>query len=363
MEKKISNTLSFFAAINYSDKIWCSNLNFNGLFTIDMATDKVEYIGRFIGYDANSVGLHSAVELYEDRLIFFPNRASSIDSYDFAGNFYCCEINSWKKAKQSNSATGLSGAYLWGDKYYIFPKFPGMNLIKFSPKNNEICEEIELQLANEVPRKNNSRLTHKTVRVKNDVYLPVTGSNVVIKYNLENDHEEKIVLHEIDCIQGAMNFDGSSFWVNSDRGISRYDSAFKKRISFYHCAPEKEGFIREIVFNDNMVFALPTRFGAIKVIDSASNSLQQISIDAADMKLLHGPVSKWRHTENSICFDDFFMINPVSLNSALIMDYHTLEITEKIFEVPFESVPMHYESSKDDLEDFIQLICNTPSRY
>lgn len=363
MNEKISNTLSFFAAVRRSNKIWCSNLNFNGLFTIDITTGKINYIGRFIGHNDNSVGLHSAAELYEDKLIFFPHYSSCIDSYDFAGNFYCCKINSWEKAKKPNTFTCSSGAYLWENMYYIFPRFQGMNLIKFSPKNNKICGEIELNLSNKMAKEDETNLTFRTLRVENYVYLPIFGSNIVIKYDLKNSYEEKITLHEINKIIGGIGFDGASFWLNSDEGISRYDSSFKERIYFYPCVSKSENLITEFVFKDNTVFALPAWFGSIKVIDSVSNYVREFYIDAAKIKLLKGPVSKWRHTGSSICFDDFFLINPIGINSALIMDYHTFEVTEEMLEVPFESIPfrtfsgkIYYEYRKEDLEDFIQFI-------
>lgn len=366
MSKKIPDTLSFFAAARSANKIWCSNLNFNGLFTIDMTTGDVDYIGRFIGHSDNRVGLHSAVELNGDKLIFFPHYSSSIDSYDFSGNFYCCEINSWEKAKKPNTFACSSGAYLWENMYYIFPRFPGMNLIKFSPKNNKICEEIQLKLSNEMANKNVTNLIFKTVRFKNNIYLPIFGSNIVIKYNLGNDYEEKIVLHEINSITGGIGFDGSSFWVSSDEGISRYDSSFKEKIYFYPCVSKNEDLITEFIFKDNIVFALPAWFGSIKVVDSVSNHVQEFFIDAAKIKLQNGSVSKWRHTGSSICFDDFFMINPIGINSALIMDYHSFKITEKMFKVPFESIPfrkfskkIQYECRKEDLEDFLQFVLHS----
>ena len=366
MNRKVPNTLSYFAAIEYLNKVWCSNLNFNGLFTLDIATGKIDYIGRFAGHKDNSIGLHSIVKLYEDKLIFFPHYSYSIDTYDFAGNFCSCEINSWKIAKKVSTFTCSAGAYIWGDLCYIFPRFPGMNMIKFSPEKNEICEEVELKIANKSIVVNDTNLTLRTAQAGNNIYIPIFGTNTIIKYDLENDQEEQIVLKEINKITGGMDFDGISFWLNTDGGISRYNSSFGERIYFYPCVSKCEELITSFVFRDSKVFALPAWLGAVKIIDAKTNSILEYPLDIQEIKLQKGPVSRWRNTGNCISFKESFMINPVSINSVLIMDYHTLKIKKSLLKVPYDSIPFkkfdsvtNYEKSGEDIEDFLQFVLRT----
>lgn len=60
------------------------------------------------------------------------------------------------------------------------------------------------------------------------------------------------------------------------------------------------------------------------------------------------------------------MINPVSINSVLIMDYHTLKIKKSLLKVPYDSIPFkkfdsvtNYEKSGEDIEDFLQFVLRT----
>lgn len=367
----VPDTLSFMAAAMYKEKIWCSNLNFNGLFTINIADGKIDYIGRFAGHNDMSVGLHRIAEPYKSKLFFFPNYSGSIDSYDdFTGTFHSCRIHAWEKEKKANTFTCTSGTYLWKEIYYIFPRFSRMKLIKFSPDENQILEEIELKLANELAASSEETMSFNCTRACNDIYIPICGTNHVVKFNLETESEYRIDLPETDRISGRMDFDGNSFWLNSDDKIKRYDSTLKRMISSYSCVMKNEGIITKFIFKDNLVFALPAYLGTIKVIDVMQNSIQEIGINMANMKLQLGPIAKWRHTESCIYFDNYFMTNPIGINSGLLIDYHTFKETAKRFEAPFESMPIknygekiNYEYRKNDLEDFIYFVMHHKGTY
>ncbi len=359
----VPDTLSFMAATKYKNKIWCSNLNFNGLFSIDVTDGKINYIGRFAGYDEDCVGLHRMAEVYKNRLFFFPNYSTSIDSYDLAGNFNSCNICSWEKEKKTEIFTCTSGVFLWKDIYYIFPRFPKMDLIKFSPDENKICEEIDLKLANELVKNEEGTLSFNCIRVGKDIYLPIRDTNNVVKYDLETGNEYKIVLPGTKRITGAMDFDGRSFWLNSDDEIRKYDITLKRQLSAYPYSSENEGIITKFVFRDNLTFVLPAYFGTVKVIDAIHGDLQEIKIDTSKLTLQLGPIAKWRHTESCIYFDDFFAINPVGLNSCIRIDHRTFKMTEKMLKIPSESIPIknyskkiNYEYKKNDLGDFLNFI-------
>lgn len=358
------DTLSFMAYAIHDNRLWCSNLNFNGLYTIDLDDGKVDFIGRFIGYDEKKVGLHRLVKEYSNKLIFFPNYSTSIDIYDFSGQFSKCDISSWEINKR-NRFTCAAGVYYWKDYFYVFPRFSGMNLIKYCPVQNKICEEIELHLPNQLCNQNESQMVYNCVQVNNDIYLPIFGTNYIIKYDLESRDEQTIVLPSNDKIAGRMDYDGNTFWLNCYGKINRYDKNFKEQMSFYPYNQKDYGIVTRFGYYKDLVFAIPAYLGAIQIINIKENIVQEINVNGSINKLQIGPISRWRHTDNIIFLDNKFLINPIGLKCGLQFDYHLYKAKEIMFKVPIESIPIDNlsgkclsERRKTDLEDFLFYISN-----
>ena len=353
----VANTLSFMAAERIGDKIWCSNLNFNGLFAIDVHTWKAEYIGRFVGHETKSIGLHNIVRRCEDFLIFFSLYSGSIDTYNFSGDFSSCRLNTWLKKTHKKIYPGVAGIYQWGELIYVFPQFQGMSIIKYSPKHGTVVDETELKGDHRSVDKN-ERLAFHTIGLEGYVFIPIFGTNTVIKYDMENDTEEKLMLEGVKQITGTIDTDGVSIWICVDNSIMRFDSAMRKVLGTYPMIPCGKGFYARFVFHENMVYVLPDRLGAIEVIDMSQNRVWSVPVDTNGLQLWYGAISQWRHIENCICLEKEFMINPIGLKCALMVNFETLAVSRRRLKAPIDGIPdrIEYENRKSLLEDYINFV-------
>lgn len=367
MYDNIPKTLSFLAGIRCYNKIWCSNLNFNGLFTIDEVSGKIEYIGRFPNHRENAVGLHNIVMFYDNKLFFFSNYSETIDVYDMSGEFYSCDIEAWKEIKKNTLATCVAGAHLWKETLYIFPRSLGKDVILYSPEMNIIIGKIELKLANAVRGDKYSILPgYNTIKVGNFVYIPIFKSNKVIRFDLASASEELIEFDSNMIFAGAVNYDGHSIWAAVNDGIVEFDNDFQEILEFHSCRiAGTESNITTIAFARNKVIALPARFGDIIIIDKQNKVVTNLKVDMSDMELMSGPVSKWRNTGDIIVNDNYVFINPINMNKMMVMDLINTNICNWDVSVPSISFPhkkyektVNYEVSADELEKYLYYILN-----
>ena len=356
-------SLSFFAAIEKEDKIWVSNLRFNGLYVIDICTGECEFMGRFMGYKDDAVGLHEVVKEYDNKLFFFPHYSSSIDVYDIQRKtFYSCSINAWKGCLTDRNFTCAIDAFRFGDFFYLFPRFPNMPLIKYSISENRIVQEIELKLSNELRHFDEMNLTSNAICVDNKVFFPLFNSNKVIRFDLMAETEECLVVEGIERINGVIAFDGSKFWINADSSIFVFDSNFVQKACFMHCVSEKEMLIINYVFKDGVTYALPAWLGKIKKIDLENNILYEKEIEPSQLKVVEGVLSRWRNLGTVVEHGNYFLANPISLDCAWKIDYSQFTIEGIYYKAPINSLPKR-DFSEDkiyhedgDFDDFLEYL-------
>lgn len=356
----IPDTLSFMAVAYKGNALWCSNLNFNGLFSISLPGYEIDYKGRFFGYDDYAVGLHRFAEVFGDKLIFFPNYSSSVDTYDVNGNMKQCVIESWRKQKNKDNFTGCAGVFLYKDVYYLFPRFCGMNLIVYDPCQNEIVREIELKRTNDLLGNMKGSYALRGVLTEDCVYMPISGANKIIKYDLNTMEESFVTLPDTESVMAAIEFDGSCFWVHCDDTVKRFDFDFRRVINNYRCIDGKDGVVTGIIYIDSRVYVIPAYLNSIKMIDMKENIIRRITIDTNTMRMNIGPVSKWRHTDNSVLLGEKLFIPPVGLNCGTVLDLKSFTVEHPVFKVPAASIPIknyrekiNYEFEKDDLSEFL----------
>lgn len=359
----VSKTLSCLAAVRIDNKLWCSNLNFNGIYVIDLANDNIEYKGRFEGYDDFAVGLHRFACEYKNKIIFFPQYSCSIDSYDLSGQFFRCEIESWKSKERGANFPKTAGVYEWKGNYYVFPRYPKMNVLVYNPEKNEIVEEIELPLANDLFSNNEVSMSFNCVQVGNNVYMPVLGTNHLVKFDLNARKENSIELPCSVNIKGAIGYGNNIFAIHCDNAIKLFDSEFKELIQSYECISKFEDRMTEFVFLDSVIMVMPSYLGTIKLIDTVKCQAVEIKVDMQDRKLDLGVISRWYHLERTIKYKDSILLLPIGLNRGMVIDTKSKMIKDFECLLPENSIPsinlgkdVNYEKRNCDLQDFLQTL-------
>lgn len=114
--------LGFYAGVEYNNKIVFSSCTHNGLYELDMETERVRFITMFKKENVLPI-LHRAAFVYENEAWFIPQHAKNIarvnlDTYDI--DYY--EVPNIKKEQTMDSAVFICGKKIGEDKLYLFPR-------------------------------------------------------------------------------------------------------------------------------------------------------------------------------------------------------------------------------------------------
>lgn len=368
MKLREMRCLSFFASVKVGNQIFVSNLRYNGLYSIDIDTYEVNFVGRFPNYSENFLGLHESVQYYDNKLFFFPHYGSAIDVYDLDKNqFYGCKLHSWEKNKRSDNFTCSISAYRCGDFFYLLPRFPNMPMVKYSIQKNEVVEEISLNLSDSLRNKEAFNLTSGSVKIEDKIFYPLFDTNIIMVYDITTGKESYYEIEGVSQINGAMGFDGSAFWINAENDIVVCDSNFVVMKKMKGCVTDEERLIVNFVFRDKWTYAVPANLGALKRFDLSEDVCESIKIEETQRIVVNDVIAKWRNLGTIQDLGNTFLLNPVNLDRAFEVNYQEGTIHPININAPIESVisknkfsrtALNVEKYEDDLEEFLSFIAD-----
>lgn len=192
-----NNVLGFFDFVKIDKYIWFAALNCNGLYRVDLRTMCTEYMGAFPEEPMRGKYLYRSIVRYEDRLIFAPFMAESIGEYDLKNNKFIKH----EKLEYADVKFKFESAVLVGETVFFIPQNYDYIVsydIKYAATTNVLS--INEVFADEIYDDKEVALGIGAVTLENCTYVPKRCSEMMIKYDFEQNTYELIKEDDKSCL-------------------------------------------------------------------------------------------------------------------------------------------------------------------
>lgn len=218
MEKDICNRryqLMATAAYYDMDKIWISNLQYNGLYYYDIPSGKTEFVLPFPEERHDTWRLHGKIVMQNQELYFLPDRASHIHVFNKQEN----TLKAYDLSIQGR--INCKNAVCHKDKIYFVSEGSELTLCSI----DTITKRIEKK---KIDTDYKGNVCRDMLLVEDNIYIALRESDIIIMYSIEND---SFVNYKVDGDGrgfGTICFDGVYFWLSNSGGILRWDKKTEK---------------------------------------------------------------------------------------------------------------------------------------
>jgi hypothetical protein len=208
------------------NKGWFAGSNVNGVFCYDFQTKEVERVAIFEKEEKRSLHLYCGMAQVGELLIFIPNTAKYISSYNVKTN----EI-AYYEVPNTQEQARMYGGYYYGDSVYM-AKMWSRNLYRLDLKKNHV-EEIDVfgKIEDTLPDNMAYFWNAHYCTDKCDIYLNIMDSDIIVKYNLKNGIS-KLYRVGTEPIYDMAFWEGD-IWITTVNGtIVRWNSEVDEKFSY-----------------------------------------------------------------------------------------------------------------------------------
>lgn len=209
--KKIN--LSFNAGEIIGDKLYFSVNNFNSLYCYNFVLEKCECVCQFLDEPNERINMHITCLKYDKSLIFIPFYGKHI-------HIYCTIDGSQQVVSLKNKVANKDDycdAIIYKDELWIFPKFRMGSIVIVNLKTLDIRENHEInEWVNNNVSVNKDLICTRIVYEDNFVWMPIYGTNKLIKYNLDDNIIESYEIENLKLF--GVYFGGQYLWVSEISG-------------------------------------------------------------------------------------------------------------------------------------------------
>lgn len=356
MRIAILNCLSFYAQVVLGNELWISSSRFNGLFRINIESNKITFVGRFPQHASKDAELHLFAKTYGNKIYFFPKCSKSIDIYDVKTGIFTyveCSAN-----RLNGYVTAIDAVPSDKDILLIVPCYSGMPLQEFSIRKETIIGNFELKKANQYVKNDTDTMSLYACKMRDEIFYPIHGTNRIGSYNFEEKTEKIYSLNGLKNITGDIVYDDSDLWINADQGIYQWNPYKDNLRLICDCSSEKEGWIEQFILYKQKLICIPRWLNKIKIIDRLTFSLKEVHIDQS--LLCRDRDMPWRDVRESFIWQDNLVISPIKYKEAIYIDLNNYKIQKKIYESPeilfIEENFFVYEKKKEDLQKYFVIV-------
>lgn len=340
LKRREQHKLAYFAFIVIEDVMWVSNIRYNGIYSIDLLSGKTQFRGRIPGYEDSAMGLHTYVERYENKLVFFPQKGKSIDIYDLdTGEISSYPIDEWAAGGDKYS---VAGALLKGDCFWIFPRYRKQPLVSFSMSDHMFRASGEsLKKSNELAADADGNLTVSFAGIGDSGWFPIYGTNRVAEINISKGTETIYTVKDAEALQ-TIAYDGCDFWLGGGPDIIVWNTGnerVKKYRDVVDIVDNKFTMSASFVCWQEYIFVLPLWLGRIKRINKKTGEILIYDNLPDRCYVIRDVIQYWRDLRDGYIRDGKLIINPISRNCEINIDIETGVISEKEYSADLETIP------------------------
>lgn len=176
--------LSFYASVKLGDRMWISNNRYNGLFLIDLKTEKTVFLGSFLNEEIDGKCLHKCALLYKKKIYFFPLLSEKIGIYDIElRQFSTCHLE-----RNSNIFIQTFDIALNGNLVYIFTQTLKHGVYIYDLETYEIRKDDYIKRFLIKEGFYDIKIFDMSINIS-DVQFVIKGKeNSIVNYNLKNNN-------------------------------------------------------------------------------------------------------------------------------------------------------------------------------
>lgn len=334
--------LKYIGTCCHKNKIWFFNLDFNGLFSVDLRDFTLTYECKipFLKEDIEQAYSNNCLA-YDNKLFFFPFRENRILVYDISdGNACGITINT-----ADDMAFLTKETIKYGNQVWIFPhnaklKIPILNL---NTLQVEYDEELSRLIKN-IDEGFGVRVTEKTETEA--IVLPVNGNRFSVidiikkKEIYRKSFGEKTIICSIAYNEGSYwilfrNSTDIYEWKKGENQLIKYHLLQAEWIDAKRCSTP---YI-DMVFYKDQIIILSSQLKYIMRIDKENRIIDKAVDYPEGFRFIHSRFDKWSAFLKYDIIDNKIWLHPLRGNMLLIYDIEKNTIEGKELVVTGEQVP------------------------
>ena len=245
--------LWFDAMVTEGNTAWVFANNFNALFSINLVTYEMNYLGSVPGEMMLSMGLYLNMQKYGNELVLVPAYANSVAIYNIDTQIFRTIPIDLPDAKCFGSAIYKNRIYMVGNSS---AKIIVINLQDDSIKVLEQCEKY---LENKEGIPNRMRFRKNNCVVDGCFYIASCVSSTIVKLDMNTDEME---FFELDIHEEGFRsivYDGNYFWLSLWDDVPRLVQwSVEKGVVNNIVIPENGKYrVSDIIVYDNSLILFP----------------------------------------------------------------------------------------------------------
>ena len=284
-------------AVQLRENIWFCAQRFNGLFSLNTNTGKIEKIGEFPLCSFGKERLFASMELVGEKIYFIPLYANSIMSYNISLNkFESIEID-LPKADTNGQKLHFMGVQKYKKYLFIFPVTCKV-IIRLDTSNNQITYLTEwVNDAEKLIFDKQDGYFRKQVAIRNNkLYIPFCNANAILTLDCET---MQCKIHKLGSNKQGYSgicYDGKNFWISPRKGgnitIWNPDDNSIQCVKMSKLQKDSLAYVGIIYYND--------RVKLFSCLDESES--QQIEEDFCNVDIMNGKYSFAKADNNHIIY-------------------------------------------------------------
>lgn len=334
-----------------NNRIWFSNLGFNGLFSIDIEDMSVKYEHKipFLGEAARAAYAH-AVLRYDSKLLFFPNNCRQVFVYD-VDNSSSHEIP--MNLETSMEVCTTVKIVQIHDIVWIFLQISRHGVYTFNLSTLQMEHDAELsKLVESI-----SDGTRVQISKRNEAEVAVfrPGDNRITVIDIEKKKEINHKFFEGNIKIQSIFYDKDSCWILQSDSTDIYEWNQIEDKLIQYCLTDAEWIGSErwrpysnMIFFKDHIIVLPGNLKYIMKIDKATQTIKKaIDYPKGFDFLMNNGFGGWPAFSMFDVIDNKIWIHPILGNMLLIYDVENNYIEGTEITVTIEQIPYWQEIIED----------------
>lgn len=253
--------------------LWFSNNTFNGLFRMNNADGKIDFVASFPDEDMNQTAMHKKCIAVNNRIYFFPALGKHIHIYDLSSR----KISSMEFS--GGEIDACSDAVLVQDKIYIFPADSQSDLHCLDTKTNTLF--VIPSFRKQYEKLKNIHKTYLLCRVsyfEKKFVFAFFDTDIVATFDPDTDALMTFHTGIPHLFAAYENFGKLYLTTNNTAEIFEYDFEGSPQIIYFESMtnPDLRRF-NQICFLNQTIFALPAFWGnVVQLQGNQSNQLPEL---------------------------------------------------------------------------------------
>lgn len=204
--------IDFNDAVIWQNKVWFFAIDFNGLYSMDLSNQEIEFRGQVPFEPQSEQHLYSSLVIWENKIYLIPNIARRMAVYDIVtGNFEPFDL------LDVNKHQIFYGNCLCGDNLFLFHFFDA-TILKINLKSKEITviDEWIDKISPYLFKRSESNFNYfrkQLVCREGKIYIPFCYANAVLEIDCENLKSDIHIIGAAEQGYSGICEDGEDLWL------------------------------------------------------------------------------------------------------------------------------------------------------